>query len=103
MHCVSTWVWGLILLSITIMLTHAIINAIQCSPPLPVGLRDIIEEIQTVNDIQLTVPDDHQKMLLEFRRKHVVQDALRHAMKKKFSPEKSLKVLIACNNAEYFT
>ena len=54
-----------------------------------------IEEIQSVNNIHLTVPDDHQKMLLEFRRKHVVQDALRHAMMKDFSSEKSKKVLIA--------
>ena len=57
------------------------------------SLKDIIHVLQLKYDIQLLAPSEEQKLLLEFRRDHVLEDALRHARKKKFSPEKSLKVI----------
>ena len=56
------------------------------------SLKDIIRELQLKYDIQLLGPSEEQKLLLEFRRDHVLEDALRHARKKKFCPQKSLKV-----------
>ena len=47
-----------------------------------------------MHNIELLVPSDDYRLLLEFRREHVLQDALRHARKKKFNPKKTLKVLI---------
>ena len=57
-------------------------------------LKEIIRGLQIRYDVQLLIPSEDQKLLLEFRRDHVLEDALRHARKKKFCPQKSLKVLL---------
>ena len=37
--------------------------------------------------------EEGQKLVLEFRREFLLEDALRHAAKKKFDPTKTLKVM----------
>ena len=49
--------------------------------------------VQLEYDIDLSSLNVNQ-LLLEFRRDFVVEDALTHAKKKKFKPEKTLKVTI---------
>lgn len=48
-------------------------------------LKDVIKQLRRQHQI-----DD--RLLLEFRRDHVLDDALSHAKKKKFHPSKQLKV-----------
>ena len=57
------------------------------------SLQDIITNVQLEYDIDLS-PLNVNQLLLEFRRDFVVEDALIHAKKKKFNPEKTLKVTI---------
>ena len=47
-------------------------------------LKEIIRGLQLRYDIELLVPSEDQKLLLEFRRDHVLEDALRHARKINF-------------------
>ena len=55
-------------------------------------VSDIKEVIHWLQLDQLLARTESNKLLLEFRRDHVLEDALRHAKKMKFSPRKWLKV-----------
>lgn len=51
-------------------------------------LKETIRGLQLRYDIQLLAPSEDQKLLLEFWKDHVLEDALRHAWKKVLSTEK---------------
>lgn len=55
-------------------------------------MQEIIEELQRKYEVDLITPSEDRKMLLEFRRDFILEDALRQASKKKFNPQKTLKV-----------
>ena len=58
----------------------------------------MIKEVQRRYGIVDFTGDETKRMILEFRREFVIDDALCHAAKKKFSPQKALKVIILVHN-----
>ena len=68
------------------------------SPVACSSLKEIVLELQEKYNVTLNeaVYDPEDKLQLEFRRSFVLEDALRHARKRKFNPEKTLKVIFCC-------
>ena len=55
-------------------------------------MQEIIEELQCKYEVDLMTPSEDMRLLLEFRRDFILEDALRQASKTKFNPQKTLKV-----------
>lgn len=75
-------------------MVYKLLIAYKYSMQWPSDLQDIIHELQQKYKVDLLDPDEDRRLLLEFRREFVLEDALRHAGKKKFDPEKTVKVYI---------
>ena len=55
-------------------------------------MQEIITDLQMKYEVNLVSPSEDRKLLLEFRRDFILEDAFRQASKAKFNPQKTLKV-----------